>query len=132
MNEGGRVAVAVLLGAAANAYLGASVAVVGDMDGEVDGLSELLIGAHRANLGNSDEGAAYLVSGPVMGGGAGGTVTVSAATALALRGGSNNRRLGDKVLSGADLNGDGAPDLVMAESQGSGSDGVHLLLGLGY
>jgi len=121
-----------LLGAAANAYLGASVAVVGDMDGEVDGLSELLIGAHRANLGNSDEGAAYLVSGPVMGGGAGGTVTVSATTALALRGGSNNRRLGDKVLSGADLNGDGAPDLVMAESQGSGSDGVHLLLGLGY
>ncbi|MBL8617063.1 MAG: putative metal-binding motif-containing protein [Deltaproteobacteria bacterium] len=120
-----------LLGAAASAYLGASVAVVGDMDGEPDGLSELLIGAHRANLGNTDEGAAYLVSGPVMGG-SGGTLTVSAATALALRGGGNNRRLGDKVLSGADLNGDGAPDLVMAESQGGSSDGVHLLLGLGY
>ena len=122
-----------LLGDAASRFLGASVAVPGDVDGAPDGLAELHVGASRANIAgggtHNAEGGLYLFSGPLM---VGGTVLVGPSTHTVLYADLANAWLGDRLIAGGDLNDDGLPDTVVAEAEGSASRGVHVLLGLGY
>ena len=55
---------AALLGEAASMYAGSAVAGAGDVNG--DGLSDVLIGAHKYTSGNSEIGVAYLLFGGGM------------------------------------------------------------------
>jgi hypothetical protein len=122
------VASTTLLGAADSDFFGTSLAVVGDMDGAPDGLPELLIGAQRAS--GTDVGAAYLLSGGLMGLG---SLNISAAADYTFTGATANGYLGTAAAAG-DLNGDGVPDLAIGAARGSGDlDGtVRVVLGLGY
>ncbi len=79
-----------------------------DLDG--DGVADLWIAAHQANVGGSDSGAVYLFSGPFA------SMTSDDADAY-VYGTREYQYVGDSVQV-ADLDGDGTPDLLA----GSGYD----------
>ncbi len=104
-----------LLGLEADDRLGASMARVGDVDG--DGVADLLIGANDADDGATDSGAVYLWSSaalPMDGGSAnadGGLATLTTTDAGA--------SIGQDVDWLPDADGDGAADLLLgAEAWG--------------
>lgn len=107
-----------LLGGATYDYAGLVVAGPGDLNG--DGYAELLVGARSG--GTEDQGAAYLLSGPISGDHilpqAGSTLTGVASSDMA-----------SAALTGtADLDSDGVGDLAIGAPQ-QGAGGAVTLLG---
>ncbi|HET8759764.1 MAG TPA: FG-GAP-like repeat-containing protein [Nitrospiria bacterium] len=100
---------AVFRGRQSGGTFGASVAKVGDIDG--DGYVDLLVGAPRADrdsAANDDTGAAYLYwGGP----------TPSASPALTFRGETDGSIFGMSVAGVGDINGDGFPDIAIGAYQ---------------
>lgn len=95
-----------LLGEAAGDEAGWSMASAGDVND--DGHEDLLIGARGQDSAGSNAGAAYLLLGPFD---LGGDLELAAAD-LKLTG-ATGERAGRAVAGGADLDGDGLPDLVI-------------------
>ncbi len=114
-----------LLGEAAHDGAGSAVAGAGDVDG--DGLDDLLVGAGGNDVGGSDAGAAYLLSGTVRG-------LVSLADAQArLTGEALFDRAGAAVAGAGDADGDGLDDLLVGAPShtagGTDAGAAYLVLG---
>jgi hypothetical protein len=85
------------------AYLGWSVSGAGDVNG--DGYSDVIVGAHLYDNGQTNEGAAFVYQGSASGVGF---------TALAiLESNQADARLGYSVSGAGDVNGDGYSDLIV-------------------
>jgi len=89
-------------------FLGTSVAMAGDVDG--DGRSEILVGAPYEATGYSSGGATYLLFGPVSG-----AHTQETAHASWV-GTYNGECVGDSVAGVGDLDADGAADIAFTGS----------------
>jgi hypothetical protein len=85
-------------------YAGYALAAAGDQDG--DGLTDLLIGSYGDDDGGSSAGAAYLLLGPPTG------VVSLAASAHKLWCAEAGGLVGSVIDGGADITGNGWPDLV--------------------
>lgn len=105
---------ALSLSAAADARAGTSVALVGDNDG--DGVEDLLIGGP----GGEDGGTVWWLSGTARG-----SVALADADREIIAGRSAN--LGSVVGGGADLDGDGAADLIVGSSDWGGGGSIFVL-----
>jgi len=97
---------AAIRGTSAKDYLGASVALLGDTNG--DGYGDFLAGAYGYDLGTASEiGAAYLFLGPVSG-------SLGASSAdIQLTGEGSGDRAGWAVSSARDVDADGFDDLMV-------------------
>ncbi|MDP2316431.1 MAG: integrin alpha [Pseudomonadota bacterium] len=107
-------------GARASSYLGGTVSVDGDLDG--DGLDDLITGAY--NAGASTEGEVYIYFGDAAG--------LPATADTTLTGPATSSQFGDAAASGGDVNGDGyddllagAPNTTLASGQRDGKVFVH-------
>lgn len=87
-----------------NAQLGASVSGAGDVNG--DGYSDLIVGVHRYDNGQTDEGAAFVFHGSAAG--------VPAAPATILEFNQAGAGMGYSVACAGDVNGDGYSDVFVA------------------
>ena len=95
----------------ASAYLGASVAGAGDING--DGYADVIVGAYQYDAGQNDEGAAFAFLGS-----ASGIADGSPATAHAqLEGDQIIAWLGCSVAGAGDVNGDGYDDVIVGASR---------------
>ncbi len=104
-----------LLGAASKDYAGASVAGLGDVDG--DGFDDVAVGAWGHDAGAVGAGAVHVVYGPVAG-----DIDLAQAD-VTLLGASRGDHMGTAVVAAGDLDGDGRADiLVGAEDEDSGGD----------
>lgn len=110
--------IATFTGASASDSFGASVAVVGDING--DGFKDLLIGAAADDTTGSNAGAAYLYLGSASGFPA--NVTAANASAKFVGPSSANGNFGIRLSGAGDLNGDGLSDFAISCHQCS-SDG---------
>ena len=114
-------ATAALLGEAELDWAGAAVAI-GDLN--ADGLGDLVIGAYRVDQGSPQNGAVYVVYGPVISGG-----NLSLAD-LQLVGSDEQEHVGISVAVVEDHDGDGAADLLVgADRAGEDRGGAYLLSG---
>jgi hypothetical protein len=86
-----------------NAYFGFSVAGAGDVND--DGYADLVVGAYQYDNGNTDEGAAFLFLGTVLG--------PSDTTAWSAEGNQNSAWFGYSVAGAGDVNGDGKSDVIV-------------------
>ncbi|MBL8616190.1 MAG: FG-GAP repeat protein [Deltaproteobacteria bacterium] len=102
-------------GADASDWIGDSVAMPGDIDG--DGADELVIGSGYAEPpdGGRPSGAAYTLAGPLSAGAYG---VEAAATGAAWAGGSRDRM---RVHAAGDVNGDGRADVAVSAQLNSGA-----------
>jgi len=98
---------AILTGEADRDLFGEAVTSVGDFNG--DGFSDVAVGASENQAGGVRAGRAYIFFGPLAG-------TIPATSADSTITGSFEDQLGFSV-AGGDLNGDGAPDLVVGAPQ---------------
>jgi hypothetical protein len=89
------------------AYFGGSVAAAGDVNG--DGYADVIVGAPRYDAGQTDEGAAFLF----LGGAAGVADGGPASAAAQIEADQADALLGSSV-AGADVNGDGYGDVIVA------------------
>ncbi|MCC6624697.1 MAG: FG-GAP repeat protein, partial [Deltaproteobacteria bacterium] len=96
------------LGPAAGDLAGTALAALGDLDH--DGCEDFAVGAPLDNLAATDAGAVYLV----LGGGP--TCAAPAPRAAVLTGLSANDGIGES-LDAADVDGDGAPELLVGSSR---------------
>jgi hypothetical protein len=85
------------------AYFGISVATAGDVNG--DGYADVIVGAHRYDNGQTDEGGAFAYHGS-----AAGLSTNPAWTAESNQAGAF---FGDSVATAGDVNGDGYADVIV-------------------
>ncbi len=107
---------ATFTGSEADDKFGSSMAGAGDLN--ADGFDDFLIGAEAADADGdgADEGAMYVVFGPISTGG----ITSSADDAgLVLSGGDENGRFGLDVAGLGDVNGDGVDDFASGASNHS-------------
>lgn len=93
-------------GRGSNEYFGVAVSSGGDYD--VDGSSDILVGAVMSSVGATYAGAAYLFSGALTG-----SADDTDAT-LIVAGGSQNDMMGYATALEGDLDGDGQSDVVVA------------------
>ena len=98
---------AILTGEVDRDLFGTSVTSVGDFNG--DGISDVTVGAPDNGAGGARPGRAYTFFGPLSG-------TIAAANADSIVTGSDQDELGMSV-AGGDVNGDGAPDLIVGAPQ---------------
>jgi hypothetical protein len=96
---------ALLYGEAAGDAAGTALAGGSDVDG--DGIDDLLVGAPGADDASADEGAVYLVLGPVSG------VESLAAAETRIAGGTSGLSLGTGALAMGDVDGDGVHDILI-------------------
>jgi len=92
------------------AGLGGSVAIAGDVNG--DGYADVIVGASGYDLGQSDEGAAFVFMGSALGIGDGNPATAAAQ----LESNQPNALLGGSVSGAGDVNGDGYADVIVGAS----------------
>jgi hypothetical protein len=98
---------AILTGELNRDLFGAAVTGVGDFNG--DGFSDVAVGAPENGTGGGRSGRVYTFFGPLTG-------TIPAANANSIVTGSSQDELGMSV-AGGDVNGDGAPDLIVGAPQ---------------
>lgn len=111
---------AVLTGNTSHDEAGCGVTGTGDWDG--DGLADFAVGASGSDYRESNGGIVYIVSGTTRG-----ATTLSAGGGLAAAwGGDVSSGVGCSLAGGADLDGDGATDLVIS---GEDTGRVHVLSG---
>ena len=101
-------------GSASGDQLGASVAGLGDIDG--DGVLDLAIGIPRADAIGFDSGRVQVILGPPGNFG----------TTINLFGSALGARFGERVASAGDYNGDGAPDVAIAAPGAAGGGTVSI------
>jgi hypothetical protein len=120
-------AAVILSGVSVDDSAGSTVDTIGDVDG--DGQGELLVGSPGAQPYGFGSGRAYLVYGPWMG-----SSTLADAAAAWWDGPDNAWWVGYGLAGGADLTGDGTPDLVLgargADGDEEDSGSVYLLPGV--
>jgi hypothetical protein len=108
-------------GVVVNGYLGLSVSMAGDING--DGISDLILGA---SLANSDAGTSYVIFGSRGGFAPSFNLTnLNGTNGFTVPGVVEGGYLGGPVSTAGDLNGDGVSDLVL------GSQGANSLAGAG-
>jgi len=97
----------------ANPYdqAGLSVSGGGDVDG--DGLSDLLVSAHRADGEDPNEGSVYVVFGRRTSPGSFNLGELDGVTGMTLHGGAEEDEAGFSVSDAGDINGDGFGDVVV-------------------
>jgi hypothetical protein len=114
----------ILRGQNAEDYAGRSITGVGDLNN--DGVDDVVIGAD----GYADEGAAYIVYGPLT---AGTDTTLDQVAHVTVEGTSSAGSAGERSLGLGDIDGDGLDDMVVAAptaTDGATRSGtVHLFLG---
>jgi hypothetical protein len=114
----------ILRGEAAEDYAGRSIAGVGDINN--DGFDDVVVGAD----GYSDEGAAYVIFGPLS---AGTDTTLDTVAHITVEGTSSAGAAGERALGLGDIDGDGLDDFVVAAptatDRAARSGTVHLFLG---
>lgn len=112
----------------ADAYLGAAVAGVGDVDG--DGLADMLMGAPYMRATESYQGGAFLVVADSEPSGVMNPLDAEAS----FYGDEEYDRLGGEVAGAGDMNGDGLDDVLIAadgvdSDAGNSTGAVYLFLG---
>ena len=85
------------------AYFGCSVSTAGDVNG--DGYSDVIVGAHYYDNGETNEGAAFLYLGCPSG--------LSASPSWTAEGDQANAYFGFSVATAGDVNGDGYGDIIV-------------------
>ena len=111
---------------------GRSVSNAGDVNG--DGLDDLIIGAHRSNLSDTDAGATYVVFGQASGAPVElSNLLAAGSTGFVISGGAANENAGLSVSGAGDLNGDGFADLIIgapvASPNGTWSGASYIVYG---
>ena len=102
----------VIRGNTSSEQSGRSVSNAGDVNG--DGLDDLIIGAHRSNLSDTDAGASYVVFGQASGAPVElSNLLAAGSTGFVISGGAADENAGLSVSGAGDLNGDGFADLVI-------------------
>ncbi|MEO0123644.1 MAG: FG-GAP-like repeat-containing protein [candidate division WOR-3 bacterium] len=86
-----------------SAYYGVSVSTAGDVNG--DGYSDVIVGAHYYDNGETDEGRAYVYHGSATG--------LSTTPNWTGESNQNNARYGTSVATAGDVNGDGYSDIIV-------------------
>ncbi|MCB9166385.1 MAG: FG-GAP repeat protein [Flavobacteriales bacterium] len=92
-----------LVGTQATMEFGIAVATAGDLNG--DGYSDVVVGAWYADLGQTNEGAAYVYYGSVTG--------IPTTPSLILQCDQQGAQMGCAVSTAGDVNGDGYADLLV-------------------
>ena len=111
---------------------GRSVSNAGDVNG--DGLDDLIIGAHRSNLSDTDAGATYVVFGQASGAPVElSNLLAAGSTGFVISGGAADENAGLSVSGAGDLNGDGFADLIIgapvASPNGTWSGASYIVYG---
>jgi hypothetical protein len=116
-----------LYGTDASTYLGASLAVVPDLDG--DGRDEPLVGAWGASFDGVNAGAGYLLPWPW-------SSALAEDDGIPMGGGVSNDRAGYSVAVAGDVDADGLDDILIGapyeDSGGSAAGAAYLVLGSNF
>ena len=118
-----------LTGEAAGDAAGRWVGSAGNLDADVNGTSDVLIGAKLADAGGTDSGAIYVVLG-----GASVTGTLSLSTADAILAGENaDDQTGINVTGIDDIDADGVPEILIGSyRQNSAAGAAQLIFGSSF